>query len=68
MNAVSVINPVDDAVEFAMKVGPLGSRLKALEPDLRKDVCDALADEMRAKLQDGVVRLSTAGWVITAMP
>jgi len=68
MNTVPAINPVDDAVEFAMKVGPLGSRLKALEPDLRKDVCDALADEMRAKLQDGVVRLSTAGWVITATP
>ena len=68
MNEISSTNPVDDAVQFAMKVGPLGSRLKALEPDVRQAVCDALADTMRNKLNDGVVRFSTAGWLITAKP
>lgn len=68
MNEVSATNPVDDAVQFAMKIGPLGSRLKALEPDVRQAVCDALADTMRGKLSDGVIRFSTAGWLITATP
>ena len=68
MNQISSNSPVDDAVKFAMKVGPLGSRLKALEPDARQAVCDALEDAMRRKLHDGVVRLSTAGWIITATP
>jgi len=68
MNEVFATNPVDDAVQFAMKVGPLGSRLKALEPDVRQAVWDALADTMRKKLSDGVIRFSTAGWLITATP
>ena len=68
MNEVSASNPVDDAVQLAMKVGPLGSRLKGLEPDVRQAVCDALADTLRGKLQDGVIRFSTAGWLITATP
>ena len=68
LNSESSEDPVSDAVQFAMKVGPLGSRLKALEPDARLAVCDALAETMERKLRDGVVLFSTAGWVITATP
>ncbi len=68
MNEVTATDPVDDAVQFAMKVGPLGSRVKALKPDVRQAVCDALADAMRGKLRDGVIRFSTAGWLIAATP
>jgi SAM-dependent methyltransferase len=68
MNEASATNPVEDAVQLAMKVGPLGSRLKSLKPDVRQAVCNALVDTLRGKLQDGVIRLSTAGWLITATP
>ncbi|OUS08633.1 hypothetical protein A9Q96_04145 [Rhodobacterales bacterium 52_120_T64] len=68
MNEVSATNPVEDAVQFAMYVGPLASRLKELEPDVRLSVCDALAVAMQSKLSNGVVQFSTAGWLITATP
>ncbi len=67
MNDVASSNPVEEAVQFAMKVGPLGSRLKNLEPDVQQAVCDALAGEMQGRLRDGVIRFSTAGWLITAL-
>lgn len=68
MNEASATNPVEDAVQYAMQVGPLGSRLKDLEPNVRQEVCDALAGALQGKMQDGVIRLSTSGWVITVTP
>ena len=68
MNEASASDPIGVAVHFAMQVGPLGSRIKDLEADVRQAVCDALADTLRSKLNDGVVLFSTAGWLITATP
>jgi SAM-dependent methyltransferase len=68
MNEANARNPIEEAVQYAMQVGPLGSRLKDLDPKTRQAVCDALAGALQRKMQDGVIRLSTAGWVITATP
>ena len=68
MNDPSAINPVEDAVQFAMQIGPLGSRLKGYDPAAQQAVYDALATTMRGKLKNDVIRFSTAGWVITAFP
>ena len=59
-------NAVADAVQYAMQVGPLGSRIKTLEPDMRNAVMSSLENAMKSKLVNGQIRLKTEGWAITA--
>jgi len=68
MSQATATDPIAVATQFATQVGPLASRLKGLEPDVRQAVFDALEEAMQGKLKDGVVSFSTAGWIITATP
>ena len=54
------------AVTAALRIGPLASRLKAADPDVRARNAARLATAFAARVQDGAVRLGGAGWVITA--
>ena len=58
---------VADAVQYAMQIGPLGSRVKMLAPNMRADVKTSLKNAMENRLHNGQIRLKTEGWVITAI-
>lgn len=60
-------DPLEAAVQFCLRIGPLASRLRGLPPSLRDHLADLLRDGL-GLYQDpaGVVRLGTAAWIITA--
>jgi SAM-dependent methyltransferase len=56
---------LDDAIELALNLGPLGMALRE-NPDRREAVRDVLGEAFTAYLTDGVVRFPTATWIVTA--
>ncbi len=59
-------DPVARAVEFAMRIGPLASRLRDLPRDVRAEARTLLAAAFREHLRDGEVRLPASAWIVTA--
>jgi SAM-dependent methyltransferase len=58
-------NDLEATVELAMQVGPLGARLRE-HPDRRGAVIDAVRGALAPYLVDGVARLPSASWIVTA--
>lgn len=56
---------LEDALELALRVGPLGRELRE-NPALVERVTGAVRGVLAAHLQDGVVRMPAAVWVVTA--
>lgn len=59
---------VEDAVKYVASVGPLGSRMGGLTPEERDAVIDAMSLALENKLENGEIRLKSAGWIISATP
>ena len=58
---------LDDSVFLALRMGPLGSALRQLgAPDeLKRRVEDALRTALAAHVEDGVVKLHAAAWIVS---
>jgi SAM-dependent methyltransferase len=72
--ATIAITPHDEAIggndragtlELALHLGPLGRRLRE-HPDLRPAVIDAVRDAIEPFIVDGIARLPSATWIVTA--
>ena len=72
-----VIDPLDistgadsleDSVFVALRVGQLGTALRQVGADdkLKRDVEAALSEALKAHVEDGVVRMPAAAWIVTA--
>ena len=60
-------NNVDEALDFAVGVGPLAGPLSETAGESRRRAVDAIADVLAANADgDGVVRLDGACWIVTA--
>lgn len=59
-------DPLEAAVEQCLKVGPLASRLKSVQPSTKARVAEALRAAMSKRLTPDGVKLGTSAWVITA--
>ncbi len=59
---------LDDSVFLSLRMGPLGSALRqaGADDDLKRRVADALRQGLQPHLQDGVVRLPAAAWIVSA--
>jgi SAM-dependent methyltransferase len=69
-----VITPHDEAIggndgaatlELALKIGPLGRYLRE-HPDKRARVIDSVREALEPFMVDGVARLPSASWIVTA--
>jgi SAM-dependent methyltransferase len=58
-------NSLPDSVTVALRVGPLGARLRE-NPELRPKVVEAVRDALAPSLRDGEVWMAGAVWVVTA--
>lgn len=58
-------NPLDEAADLAMRVGPL-SRLLAEHPDRREAVVATLRETLSAHVGEDGVRMPGAVWIVTA--
>ncbi len=56
---------LDEAIETALKVGPLGARLRE-QPDKAVIVVDAIREALSAHATTDGVRLGSATWIVTA--
>ena len=56
---------LDDAIETALKVGPLGARLRE-QPDKAPTVVGAIREALAAYATPDGVRLGSATWIVTA--
>jgi ubiquinone/menaquinone biosynthesis C-methylase UbiE len=61
-------DPVEDAVDQALRMGPLGATLRRMEaPDeLKRQVEDALRETLSRHVVDGIVKLPGAVWIVSA--
>ena len=58
-------NPLADAVELALEIGPLG-RLLREHPQSRDRAVDAVREELARHVTDGKVMMTSATWIVTA--
>jgi SAM-dependent methyltransferase len=58
-------NSLPDALTVALRVGPLGARLRE-NPELRPKVADAVRAVLAPNLRDGEVWMPGAVWIVTA--
>ena len=66
MGAGDDADPLARAAEFALRIGPLASRLRGATPDLRTAVRGALINAFSPWLKDGAVQIPTSAWIIQA--
>ena len=59
-------DPLDRAVAFMMRIGPLASRLKDAPPQAREEARAFLARRLARHVQDGAVRLLASAWIVRA--
>ncbi|SES65671.1 class I SAM-dependent methyltransferase [Oceanicella actignis] len=59
-------DPAARAADFAMRIGPLASRLAGAPADLRAEAARRLRAAMAAHLREGAVRLPASAWIVTA--
>ena len=58
-------NSLADSLTLALRVGPLGARLRET-PDLAPKVAGAVRQALAAHLRDGAVWMRGAAWIVTA--
>jgi SAM-dependent methyltransferase len=56
---------LEDAIELALNLGPLGMALRE-NPDRRDAVREVLGEALTPYVTDGLVRFPTATWIVTA--
>ena len=57
----------DEALSFAMEMGPLSQPLAAVKGEKREKAVAAIADVLKRNTDpDGIVRLAAATWIVTA--
>jgi SAM-dependent methyltransferase len=59
-------NSLEDSLTLALRVGPLGARLREA-PEFRPKVADAVRDVLARHLRDGKVWMEGAVWIVTAL-
>ena len=62
----SGIDPVEDALAFYRRIGPLASLLSTASPAERQSLETRLRDVLASRIRDGAVTFSAAIWIITA--
>ena len=55
-----------ESLELALQMGPLGRHMRE-HPDKRADVIDAVRDAIEPFIIDGISRMPSATWIVTAM-
>ena len=65
LDKLSGAQPFEDALELAASIGPLRMALYE-HPGLREAVMQVLPGALAPYLKDGVVRIPTATWIVTA--
>jgi SAM-dependent methyltransferase len=58
-------NSLEDSLKVALRVGPLGARLRE-SPDLAPKIVDVVRNAFAAHLRDGAVWMEGAAWIVTA--
>jgi SAM-dependent methyltransferase len=58
-------NSLDDSLTLALRIGPLGARLRE-SPELRPQVSEAVRDTLARHVRDGQVWMRGAVWIVTA--
>ncbi len=59
-------DPLEAALHFAMKIGPLSSRMEDLNDAQRSKINDAVRKGLENHIMKGAVRVNGACWLITA--
>lgn len=59
-------DPLEAALHFAMKIGPLSSRMEGMDDAQQTKIHDAVRAGLEKHLMNGVVRVNGACWLITA--
>lgn len=59
-------DPLEAALTFALTIGPLSSRMAALDKAAKAKISDAVKSELEKHLVDGAVRVNGACWLVTA--
>jgi SAM-dependent methyltransferase len=59
---------LEDSVTMSLRIGPLGSTLRQMQASdqLKRDVEDALRQALAPHVKDGVIRLASATWIVSA--
>lgn len=58
-------DPIERAIAFTLRVGPLARRLEGVAPEIRAKIANALRDAFQNYLDGDVVRVPTKAWIIT---
>ena len=58
--------PLDRAVAFMLKIGPLAARLRGASEDAKREAEAFLARRLARHVHDGAVRLLASAWIIEA--
>jgi SAM-dependent methyltransferase len=58
-------NGLEDSLKLALRVGPLGARLRE-NPEVAPKVMDAVRQAVAAQLRDGAVWMNGATWMVSA--
>lgn len=66
IKTVGIDNPVESAIEFLLRIGPLASRLTGKSPEFREKVAMSLSAALKQYIRDDTVYLPAKAWVITA--
>lgn len=59
---------IEDAVEHAVRVGPLERALKGVSDDVREQALEVVRKAFGLKLYADGVRIEGAAWIVTARP
>lgn len=60
-------DPIGRGVEFAMRIGPLASRLRGIDEVTRAGIRAELAAGLANSLRDGKIVMTTSAWLIRAV-
>lgn len=58
-------DPIERAVQFTLRIGPLAKRLEGMAPEKRAHIGQLLADAFQEYLDGDAVRVPTKAWIIT---
>ncbi len=59
-------DPVERAVQFTLRIGPLARRLEGMAPEKRVEIAKLVAAAYQEYLDGDVVRVPTKAWIISA--
>lgn len=59
-------DPIERAIQFTVRIGPLASRLAGVPPEIRAEIAEKLRTVFQDYLDGDAVRVPTKAWIITA--